>query len=455
MTNLWNKDNHTFFSATSEERVKMTLEVAPLLASILNKIHGTNYSDRFWSIITSPYISAIISSRLILEKENLQFNPTLDVFANTVTPGMQSKTYGTIRYLSKMIKPFRAKNKIKKQLASSKNISAGFHDKEATIPSVESNLETYYPFVFIKKTDQKKRNIQIQETKGFSPAFVKNTTKLLPKFYVEYFQKYYDKIPLIEPEKKVFHISMLENFFMKLIVAKYVEHGAKLYFYQHGGFYGEYEYHSAHRFESFISDKFLTWGWKMLPNDQPSKAFRLEKFKRNYEKSKDKRFNILIVFPTIESKNRKIIEEKSKTLLTTIDRKKFPGICARPRPTSSFNRKAVLSFLKKDVSEIDAGYKNIANLISDSKIVIQTTYPSTNMLECFYVDHPVVAILENNTPSEIVKPYYKFFLEKGVFHHSMESLVKHLNKIEVEDWWFNVIQHPTYKAFKNEFLREV
>lgn len=455
MTNLRNKDNHTFFSATSEERVKLTLELALLLTSILNKIHGTNYSERFWKIIASPYLSAIISSRLILEKGDLKFYPPLDVFGNTVSPSKQAKAYGTIRYLTKMIKTMGAIRKIKKQLAFNKNIAAGFHYKEVIIPGIDTCIETYYPFIKLIRTDHKMRNLQLKETKGFSTVFVKNITKLLPKFYIELFREYYDKIPLFEPEKKVFHVSFLENFFLRLLIAKYVENGAKVYFYQHGGFYGEYEHHSAHRSESLISDKFMTWGWKMLPNDQPSKAFRLEKFKKNYKKTKVSKYDILIVYPTIEDKNRKSFEKKSTVFLTSIDRHKYPRICARPRPTSRFNRKSVLNFINNDISKIDAGYKNIAILISESKIVVQTTYPSTNMLECFYVDHPVLAILENNTPSKIVKPYYEFFLEKGVFHYTMESLTSHLNKVDINQWWRETVEHPTYQAFKNEFLRKV
>lgn len=83
------------------------------------------------------------------------------------------------------------------------------------------------------------------------------------------------------------------------------------------------------------------------------------------------------------------------------------------------------------------------------------TYPSTNTLECMYVDHPVVAILENYNPSEIVEPYYKFFLDKGVFHYTMYSLTKHLNEMNVDTWWSDIVNHETYKNFKKEFIRSV
>jgi putative transferase (TIGR04331 family) len=390
-----------------------------------------------------------------MEDENLLINPAIDVFSNNVAPNAKSKRYGIIRYYLKMIKSLRGKSRIKFQINRYDNIAIGFQDDDGINIEVDTLLKPFYPFFLPKNTDKLKREICLDGTDGFSAVFIKNLIKLIPKFYIEYFKYFYEKIPLFKPESKIFHVTALENVFISLLIAKYAENGAQIHYYQHGGFYGEYEFHSAHHHESNISDKFFTWGWQMLQKDIPNKAFRCEKFKNNYKIKASFECDILLVFPVIESKMIQKTKINFEFFFRSIDHKKYPVVYARPRPTSMFNRKASLYFIRKDVKKIDAGYQKISKLISKSKLVVQVTYPSTNMLECLYVDHPAVALLENFQPSKIVKPYYDFFLENGVFHSTIESMVKHLNSVAIDKWWAEIIQHPTYISFKNEFIRKV
>jgi putative transferase (TIGR04331 family) len=200
----------------------------------------------------------------------------------------------------------------------------------------------------------------------------------------------------------------------------------------------------------------MTWGWKIKNNDVPSPAYRLEKFHKNFIHHKNKSFDILIIYPIIRSRNIKHVKQESTIFFNNINRKKFPIICARPRPMAKFNRRSILKFIAKDVSTIDSGFSKISDLISNSRLVIIFTHPSTTLLECLYVDQPTVAILDNdNTPTEIVKPHYDFLIKMGLLHNSMDSLVKHLNVIDIELWWNDLLIHPKYLEFKYEFLRKV
>lgn len=450
-----NSTQNQFISGFSTERKLMSDELIVLISEALNTIHNTSYSLRFWRVLIMPYISAVISSKQYLENNELRIKPTTDVIGNSLKPEKHIVLYSKIRYYIKALKSFGSLNKLKKQLRTKEKIAFGFHYPEAIIPEMDAYLNAYYPLLLPKSIDKEKRNITISETGKFSYTFVKNVIGLIPMLYIEYFESILRTIPVYEPKKKSFHISMQESAFMNFLIAKYIENGAKLYCYQHGGFYGEYEFHGGHYHETQISDNFMTWGWKIHEKDVPSKAYRLEKFRNSYKIINNASIDILIVYPSILKRNIDHYCTTSKAFFEKIDRSIYPVIFARPRPTSKFNRKSSLNFIKKNVDKIDSGYVNISKLISNSRLVIQMTYPSTNMLECFYVDHPCIALFNNDTPSKIVKPYYEFLLKEGILHYSVESLVKHLNNIDLFTWWQSIITQPTYIAFKNEFLRKV
>ena len=303
--------------------------------------------------------------------------------------------------------------------------------------------------------DFEKRNIAIEYPDNYSEIFISNIIKYIPKVYIEYFDDLMNKVPMFEPEKKIFHVSTIENLFVRFILSKYIIHGAKLKYYQHGGFYGEFKHHNSHHYESSIADQFMTWGWKIKANDEPSPAYRLEKFKDKFIIQNNKTFDLLLIYPSIYSVNEKHFKQLSSVFFQKINRDKFTKICARPRPKSTFNRRADLKFISKDVTKIDSGYTSLSKLISKSKVVILMNHPSTTILECLYVDQPVIALLDNDDPSEIIIPYYDFLLEIGLLHLTINSLVNHLNTIAIDNWWLQVIKDPKYLKFKYEFLRKV
>jgi hypothetical protein len=129
-------------------------------------------------------------------------------------------------------------------------------------------------------------------------------------------------------------------------------------------------------------------------------------------------------------------------------------VLARPRPGKE-NPVKDLDFMNHDSVTKDNCKQSMTLAVKSSRLVIQMTHPSTNILECFYVNKPVVALLSNDQPTEVVWPYYNFFSEAGVFHETMESLTEHINKIDLDKWWLELINTEEYKSFKNNFLHEV
>jgi putative transferase (TIGR04331 family) len=441
-------------TAVSKERIDFANNLSHVFYKIMNDIHGIDASERFWKIILLPYYSAIISSKNeLLSESKASINPPIEVYSNSVFPSKHARRYGILRYLGKMSKTLFKKKKWLERIRYSDSIYLGF-DKSFGFPD-DRIFEPIYPCITFKNMNWALRNYNPKFTGEFSESFIKKAIKNLPMIYLEYFKFYFDGITVENPSNKIFHVLTFENTYLRFVIAKYILNGSKLYYYQHGGYYGEYQFHNAHFHESSIADKFITWGWKMLEKDEPGYALKCEKFKRDYSAKKiDPEFDILLVYPVIENKVREKIRSRSELLLGNLDRDKYKQLCVRPRPTQKLNRTGDFDYLKNEVTHIDQGFQPIVNLISKSRLVLQFTYPSTNMMECFYVNQPCIAILENDFPSDIIKPYYDFFIKNGVFHLTMDTLVEHLNKIDLNVWWNGIIKDEMYLSFKKQFLNE-
>lgn len=426
------------------------------LAVILNQIHQVNYSERFWRIILDPYVKTMLNDKGKINKPLTVGRIPHETSANTVLP---SKSLVRYLYINQMIKSLKSAAERKKTFQAIENnniLLTGFHDSYSTPDVSGVYIKPYYNFLPHIATNPSMRLPVSQwvtaEDEELNADFWNNAISCMPKVYLEDFKRIYDSIPLLNSAQKTFHMSMLESTFMRILIAKYVENGAQLVYYQHGGFYGEYDYHSGHWYESSIADKYMTWGWKFLPNDTPNYAYRLIYFYRKYRETFTQKYqyDLLLVFPSIEPKSE--IPSETQTFLNAIDRNKFEKICLRPRPTSKFNRKGPLVAFKGKGVHVDNGYGKPVSLITTSKLVVQFRYPSTNFFECLSVNHPTVAILKNLVPSDIIKDHYNFLLSVGVFHLDVNSLVHHLNTVDLESWWAEVIAMPQYKAFKREFL---
>jgi putative transferase (TIGR04331 family) len=454
MNNLLNIPNSEL-TAVSKERIDIADKLSQVFYRIMNDLHGMDASERFWKIILLPYYSAIISSKNELLNENpVIFNPPLEVYSNSVFPSKQARRYGILRYLGKMSKTFLNRKDWLEKIKASDSIYLGF-DKSYGFPE-ENIFEPIFPLITYKKVNWELRNYRPKFTGEFSESFIISAIKNLPMIYLEYFNFYFKSIPVFNSTNKVFHILTFDNTYLRFVIAKYILNGSKIYYYQHGGYYGEFQFHNAHYHESSIADKFITWGWKILERDEPGYALKCEKFKREYWAKKiEPEYDILLVYPVIENKVREKIKSRSELLLGNLDRDKYKQLCVRPRPTQKLNRTEDFDYLKNDVNHIDQGFQPIVNLISKSRLVLQFTYPSTNMMECFYVNQPCVALLENNNPSDIIKPYYDFFITNGVFHLTMDTLVEHLNRIDLDIWWEEIVNNIVYLDFKKQFINEI
>lgn len=89
--------------------------------------------------------------------------------------------------------------------------------------------------------------------------------------------------------------------------------------------------------------------------------------------------------------------------------------------------------------------------VEKSDIIFQMRVPSTNFLECIYCDIPVIGLLINEQPTDIVLPHYEFLLKLGVLHNNIESATDFLNRTNINDWWSGVVSSSDYKSYKKLF----
>jgi len=444
-------------SAMSPLRRDLSMELFEKLYGVMNEIHGTGFSKRFWMILLEDSVKAVISRIKILEKKDIHRKPDLYPINKRSLPNQKERFKGGVFLFAKHLKSRKNREVISRLLKEENQFRIGFPEFEGMDDEgIGANLSLYYPFI-IGRGDREKRDAVNEIADRYPDPFMRNVVKELPAVVVEHFTKLYKSVDLYEPVKKEFHVHIAFTWHILYMLAKFTEHGARLTWYQHGSFYGEFAGDSAHNYEHEISDEYRTWGWKIREKDRPWKAYRLEKFRREYDQHPNtKECDLLLAFSKISSRNRKASRKLTKFLLENLDPDKYSRILARPQPKNKlFDQTSQLDFIDNDRVVKSTGLTHMAEDMSRCRLVLQMRLPATNFLECIYLNHPTVGLLRNDQPTEIIKPYYDFLVDKGVLHDAFDSLVLHLNRIEVDQWWSELTQEPMFKEVRNTFARLV
>ena len=427
-----------------------------VLSGVLNELHNLDYSERFWRILLQDHVRAVSSRRELMKAEDNNRKPGVYPLNGKDYPSQFKRTKHYLIETGKFFQHLPYRGKVDELLEYNHTFKIGFPEVKAVEEDRLGESLPEYFFLFMGGGKREKREELYKIAERFDDVYLKNCIKELPMIWVEYFMNMHNRIQLWEPRKKVFHIHFMRSVYMLLLVAKYGEYGAKLIWYQHGGENGELEMGTGHYVRLSYSDEFRTWGWKIEEKEVPWKAYRLDLFRNSYFSvtKREPRYDLLLCYPNITNSNRKYYKNFSKKLLTGL-KSAYSHILARPRRTNKIHSHAyVLKFIDDPRTDISSGLKPIADEIAVSRLVVQVTVPSTNFLECIYVDKPVIGILNNDQPSSVIKPFYDFFLSTGVLHESVESMAEHLNRIDIEDWWSGLMNEPMYKAFKNTFTRD-
>jgi putative transferase (TIGR04331 family) len=443
-------------SVKSPLRVELSEKLFNTLSEVLNDVHSTSFSVRFWKILLNGHVNAVISRIGLLETKDVFRTPDLIAINGFAFPSRKQKLKKSIIRFAKYIQFLTNKNRFIYNLKNSTELFIGFPENRAL---KKENLGAKLPKqdkLFIGRGENNKRKKVNNAAEQFDNVYMRNVVRELPKVLVEHFSNTYSSVPVTRPEDKTFHVHLLTTVFLQFVVARYVESGARLYWYQHGSEYGEFECYFAHSFSYSVSDQFRTWGWKIKENDVPWKAYRLEAFRERYNAlSFDSSYRLLICYPEMNFKKSVVYQESSKELFSGLNKQKYDKILARPRRSNKLHSHASqISFIQDDRVDKSTGLKPMVQEMKLCDAVIQMNVPSTNFLECLYVDHPTLGVLRNDQPTAIVKPFYDFFKEHGVLHDNVESLIDHLNDIEISKWWRGLIDHPMYLAYKDTFAKD-
>ncbi len=435
----------------SLKRIEITEELFSKLIPVMKQVHGEKYSERFWKMILGGYVNSLINRKEIFEKNIFTKAPVYP--SNGVElPSFKDQLKEIAFKFAKNTRNKATKSVIVNKLKNNNSFRIEMPDLPEVKEQMGEDLPIHFPVVWFGAKKQKRKLLNKIAVQQKTP-FDSNLFYQVPEIFVEYFDQLYNDIPLFAPQDKKFHIHVLNSDYIRMIVAKYKESGAKVFWYQHGAYYGEKIGHNAHYWECIFADEFRTWGWKIKDQDRPWKAYKLIKFKENFEKkSRTLNYDLLLSFTDVFDDNIQYFTEAMDYFFAQLSKEKYSRILARPRPMNKIQSHAFkLNFIKDERVKVASALGNVMDDMAQSAFVVQLTVPSTNFLECIAVDYPVIGILENDQPTDAIKPFYDFFLANGVLHLSMESLVEFLNQTDVEEWWKKLIIQPEYIQFKKHF----
>ena len=506
-------------------RSKLIIEVS----QILNKFHKTNYSNRYWEILIGSWIHSfcvnifdkweIISD---LNKINENFKLNMKKYSNKDMIVQSVDELNNLCFVNDFNYCFFSQI-LDYRFSSSDKFEISYFDKEATDlkliqkkfrnvnKSKKSLILNFYRFLFSKKLinqkyailrsylglhDEIKLNFMLNQLPCFIPnnyyncepdiklrdtLILKNQStndfekfiydkliSFIPVSFLEGFQleeKKIQQLRLPRNPKTIFSSNINSKSLLKRYCAKKVENGTKLVLGVHGGCYGHYDIHFPEKFETKISDTYLTWGWKNK-NKNNVKPFGIIRPKIKFKVSKKPNLLTMIipsmsVFENnIEShlsythNNQFVFNPCFKILDNLDDKIKNENLLIRfLRRNQGFDEyyrfQEKYPKIKKDIQKI-----SFEDLISKTKIFL-SPYLGTGYLETLSINIPT--IIFNSKKVDIIKdeakPYYEKLKKVNVFFDDEVKLANHINNIWDNhfDWWSSDKLQKEVNEFRSNF----
>lgn len=313
--------------------------------------------------------------------------------------------------------------------------------------------------------------IKLKKKNDLFTTFAYNLIKYhLPKVYWEEYRKINEIIINSNlPKKPKFIITSLDHNYndaFKIYTATKVLCGSKLYIIQHGGFYGISDLNPDEKFEIKISDKFLTWGWKI--NNKTVPLFLQKTAKQNVNKK----------------------DNPEGLLISVYDFLLFPGAVRDGYPRNKEQVNKYIDSIVLFLSKINKNVLNISsiknfnnerckyiskslkfkfpklNLINSSKStyllsgkfrLIIETINSTGFLEALNLNIPVLLIYDKTFCSVRKSAVKEFNMLKKmkIIHASPEEAAKFVNQNynQLDKWWNDQDLQKVRKIFCSKFAR--
>lgn len=369
------------------------------MRDLLNKIHGVDYSLRYWRIIVGPWLyyfiqilfdryqsilaaikSGKVNNTLICKYDDAKWVPRdFPCFLNwyvddaynhyiysriieftgrmpfevvNIEDGCDSKRYAS--------NPFAPKQILKKLMMFCMKLVPDRLNQIVLISSYLNMLDLIklqlslqqFPYLFPPDVETPKSTINMDKRETLSLKSSKNEfEKLLgkmimeqiPLVYVEGYTEMNEHSLRAYPKKpKVLFTAnaCLSNESFKFWAGHHVDRGAKLVGTQHGGHYGTGLWSSTEKHEIQIYNMFYTWGWKSetYKNTKPLAAVKLNMAKRVVPKNDGRILLVLMAVPRYSYHMYSLPVSSSGMLLYINDQYRFV------RKLSKENQKPLLVY---------------------------------------------------------------------------------------------------------------
>ncbi|SEL80343.1 hypothetical protein [Parapedobacter koreensis] len=435
---------------------QQSLQIA---AHALMRIHGKG-NERTWKILLFRYVvTAIKYKSLFANVNHVPFdNIALRAEMSTSTcSGSVSKISKVLNAIKSLIKGIISPTTL---TIPSGNYSFGIALPGDLLKEIPLNSRLLWLRPLNRKANMRS-NLQ-KIANEIPDPFKKKIIENIPKVYVEYFDYYWNHIDVEKAGGISFHVHFtIKDFLKEFVIAKCILNGAKLYCYQHGGFYGELAEHFILDFEREIADRFVTWGWAYNIKDLPLGSDKLLKFKNRYQQflTIGKVERILLPLPYIRddlARSSDFIDYLNFVLIRLANSIFRYNVCVRYRRDILDKEKSSAKSKIIDVEELGLKIDDFKvpsyESIKQSELVLLPTHPSTMFLECISVDHPVIAICPDTSllHSNYLKQMQPLMTINLVFT-SVEEAIDFLEKTNVEKWWKMVVTSSIYKKFKSSY----
>lgn len=440
----------------------------------LNAVHGTSRSRRYWAILLHRYLRRCLTVHAAgLLDRDVPAMPAADdriegprIGAGDARPDVRQRLRPVI---NRMVWRAKAAYRLVRgreyrsrfapySFRTAQSVLAGFHYTHIISKLVDQPSAWFWPSPLGSQVslDRSKRAEVNHRATTASSSLVRLALEWLPRWYVEEFAAREARVDESAGGRFVMHAAFLPDPAIRYFVARHVEEGGAFIMYQHAATYGEITDDVPYHSETYLGDRFRTWGWKIGPKDSPFLALRLMKPEHDAitrVAPSDEWLYVVVADPypwflprTLDTQERFFARLKPALAQRMIMRPRTQkGGSVAPQVTDR-SRAAV--------GMIDNGTHSWTPLASRVELVVLDSFPTTLFLECVKAGIPVVAIVPPTVAfTELATPFYEQFAAAGVLHHSPESAAEFLNGCVVQDWWRDVQQAPWLREYLALFCR--
>lgn len=484
------------------------------LASALNSFHGLNFSNRFWRVITGPWLRSFCDNFVFrwsyMNQAVTEFNANesyshfddSDPFShprNFLEYRSFQKSQDWNQYIySKMWNLMSNPELPPPSVRPPTELSSPSKNplvKENPIPGRRIVLtDTYLPrtseamlSILMRSRPTKSRRIGPPQAAfdsgsrsrlGFPSAPISRLHAIARELvrdqiltaYIEGFPTLINAVPqlrLPDLPRVIFTSNRhLYDDVFNAWVALATENGSKYFIGQHGGHYGSSKFPSSSELhEDDISDAYLTWGWKDTAKQVPGPCLKTIGMKYHSSANPSQ---LLIVCDQLWKFPRSLFQD----ITEDAGYQEYVGSCVTGLPMTIQNNVLIrLNHAHADSGSsqlewwrehaptiaVDAGVSKLRKIIGDSRLVV-STYNGATLLETLNLNIPTVITWDESYAQ--LRPEAHIHLQRleevGIFHGSQRSFVDHVTMHwdDIGSWWNSEKVQSARQVFCNQYSRK-